>query len=243
MKLLSTSGLAREFGGIKAVDGVNFTLEQGEIRAIIGPNGAGKSTFVSLVCGRIGPSAGSIEFEGTDITTMPPWRRVGLGIVYTFQITSIFKNLSCFDNVALAVQSKLLREHGLRGLHHRRLRESTMSTLELVGLHPLSHTHAGTLAYGHQRLLEVAMGLALSPKLLIMDEPTQGLADSEIVEFCRLTRSIAESATVLLIEHNMSVVMELADRITVMNAGSVLAEGTPQEIRRNADVQAAYLGA
>ncbi len=240
--LLSTQGLHRDFGGIKAVDGVDLKLEQGEIRAIIGPNGAGKSTLVGMICGRLSPSAGSIRFEGQDITRMAPWRRVRLGIVYTFQITSIFRNLNCFDNVALAVQGALAREGGWGGIDRARLADETHAALDRVGLGPMAPTKAANLAYGHQRLLEVAMGLALSPKLLIMDEPTQGLADSEIAEFCRLVRAIAARATVLLIEHNMPVVMELAHRITVMDAGHVLAEGAPEEIRRDQAVQVAYLG-
>jgi branched-chain amino acid transport system ATP-binding protein len=211
MTLLSVTGLKREFGGIKAVDGVDLAIETGEIRAIIGPNGAGKSTLVGLICGRLSPSAGNIRFDGRDITGMAPWRRVRLGIVYTFQITSVFRNLSCFDNVALAVQSSLARDAGWRAVDATRLEDMTHQALERVGLGPLALAKAATLAYGHQRLLEVAMGLALQPRLLIMDEPTQGLADSEIVEFCRLTRSIAQEATILLIEHNMHVVMERRD--------------------------------
>lgn len=235
--LLATRGLSRSFGGLRAVDDVDFQLVQGEIRAVIGPNGAGKTTFVSLVSGRIEPSAGTIAFDGQDVTNLPAHTRVRRGIAYTFQITSVFANLSAFDNVALPVQ-RTLTDGRSRG----KLRTGVMSALERTGLAGRAHAAAGTLSYGHQRLLEVAMGLALKPKLLILDEPTQGLSDGEIENFIGLVREIAHDATVLLIEHNMPVVMALADRITVFNAGRILAEGTPEQIRANAAVQEAYLG-
>ncbi|TPJ40606.1 ABC transporter ATP-binding protein [Mesorhizobium sp. B2-7-1] len=238
MPLLTTKGLARNFGGLRAVDGVDFALMPGEIRAIIGPNGAGKTTFVSLLSGRIRPSSGMVVFDGADITTMPAYKRVRLGVAYTFQITSVFANLTAFDNVALPVQ-RTLTDGRTKG----QVRTGVMAALERTGLADRAGTLAGQLSYGHQRLLEVAMGLALKPRLLILDEPTQGLADSEIDNFITLVREIARDATVLLIEHNMPVVMQLADRITVFNSGKILAEGTPEQIRANAEVQDAYLGA
>ncbi|MBL8576906.1 MAG: ABC transporter ATP-binding protein [Mesorhizobium sp.] len=235
--LLTVKGLSRHFGGLKAVDNVDFAVMQGEIRAIIGPNGAGKTTFVSLICGRIEPTSGMIVFDGNDITNLPPHERVRRGIAYTFQITSVFSNLTAYDNVALPVQRTLAD-----GRRHGAVHAGVMSALERVGLAGRENAIAGTLSYGHQRLLEVAMGLALKPRLLILDEPTQGLSDGEIENFIGLVREIARDATVLLIEHNMPVVMELADRVTVLNAGRILAEGTPEQIRANADVQHAYLG-
>lgn len=237
MPLLTTKGLSRNFGGLRAVDGVDFELMPGEIRAVIGPNGAGKTTFVSLVSGRLQPSAGMIIFDGADITSQPAYIRVRQGIAYTFQITSVFANLSAYDNVALPVQ-RTLSDDRSKGA----VRAGVMAALERTGLAGRAHMPAGQLSYGHQRLLEVAMGLALKPRLLILDEPTQGLADSEIDNFIELVREIAKDATVLLIEHNMPVVMQLADRITVFNAGRILAEGTPEAIRENAAVQEAYLG-
>jgi len=239
--LLTTTDLCRNFGGLRAVDGVTFSLTSGEIRAIIGPNGAGKTTFVSLICGRIEPTAGRIVFDGEDITAMPAHRRVRRGIAYTFQITSVYAKLSAFDNVALAVERRLLDAKGERS-GARALQSGVMEALERTGLAERADQVAGTLSYGHQRLLEVAMGLALGPRLLILDEPTQGLSDREIDNFLGLVRDIAGEATVLLIEHNMPVVMALADRITVFDAGRVLAEGTPQAIRANPAVQDAYLG-
>ena len=243
MTLLQTRALSRHFGGVQAVRAVDFELPTGEIRAVIGPNGAGKTTFVSMISGRIRPSAGRIRFKDEDITGLRNWQRARRGIVYTFQITSIFQNLSCHDNVALAIQRSLMT--GLSGRLHLDaglLRGEAEAALEKVGLAARIDEPAANLPYGHQRLLELAMGLALAPELLIMDEPTQGLSETEIMAFCDLTRAIARDTTVLLIEHNMSVVMELAERITVMNDGAILAEGTPAEIAANAEVQHAYLG-
>lgn len=242
--LLSTDGLTRSFGGLKAVEDVDLTVDEGEIRAIIGPNGAGKTTLVSLVCGRIAPSAGRISFAGRDITAMPAHKRVHAGIAYTFQITSVYSELTAAENVALAVQRVLLgkgakKEHRFSAAE---LDRGVADALDRVGLAERAGVKAGNLAYGHQRLLEIAMGLALKPRLLILDEPTQGLSDGEIADFIALVRDIAETATVLLIEHNMPLVMELAEKITVMNFGHILAEGTPAEIRADKRVQDAYLG-
>lgn len=237
--LIQTRALTRQFSGLKAVDNVDFSLKTGAIHAIIGPNGAGKTTFVSLLCGRLLPDRGTILLDGKDITTMPAHKRVQAGIAYTFQITSVFANLSVYDNVALPVQRRLLQ----RGrVDPRALHGGVFEVLDRVGMADHARSKAGSLSYGHQRLLEVAMGLALQPRLLILDEPTQGLSDGEIDTFIELVREIARDATVLLIEHNMQVVMALADRITVMNNGKILAEGTPSEIRANAAVQEAYLG-
>jgi branched-chain amino acid transport system ATP-binding protein len=230
--LLQTRGLTRHFGGVKAVDCIDFALQRGQVHALIGPNGAGKTTFVSLLCGRISAQSGSISFDGLDISQMPAHARVAVGIAYTFQITSIYADLSAFDNVALAVQN-----HGTVNLHER-----TMAALLRVGLKDQAFQAAGTLSYGHQRLLEICMGLALQPKLLILDEPTQGLAEAEIEGFKTLIQSLSKTTTVLLIEHNMEVVMSLADRITVLNFGTILAEGSVAEIKANVAVQAAYLG-
>jgi branched-chain amino acid transport system ATP-binding protein len=231
--LIETRDLSLHFGGLKAVDGIDFVLNAGEIHALIGPNGAGKTTFVSLLCGRRVAQSGSILMDGADITRLPAHVRVRKGIAYTFQITSIFPRLTVFDNVALAVQS-----HGTRDLAAK-----TGAALARVGLEGLETQEAQTLSYGHQRLLELAMGLALNPRVLILDEPTQGLAASEIDSFVQLVKGLAPATTVLLIEHDMEVVMDLATRITVLNFGQVLATGTPAEIRANSLVQEAYLGA
>ena len=241
--LLETIGLSKNFEGLQAVDDVELVIPAGEIRAVIGPNGAGKTTLVSLVSGRLKPTQGSIRFKGEDITGLRAWDRVSRGIVYTFQVTSIYANLSCYENVALAVQRRMMG--GLRDrlvLAEERVKKGIELALSRVGLADEMHRQAGELPYGHQRLLEVSMGLALEPELLILDEPTQGLALEEISGFCDLIRAISKRATVLLIEHNMSVVLELAELITVMDKGMVIAEGTPSEIERDPVVQRAYLG-
>lgn len=233
--LLETHGLTRHFGGIHAVDDVSLAVQTGEIRALIGPNGAGKTTLVSLLSGRIEASAGRVVFAGEDITALVAHKRMSKGMAYTFQITSVFGNLTAFENVALAVQRRL----GGRG---PALEVETHAALARVGLGAHTQAIAGDMAYGHQRLLEIAMGLSQQPRLLILDEPTQGLAAGEIDAFVALIRDLAATATILLIEHNMDVVMALADQITVLDQGRIIAEGTPEAIRDNAAVQDAYLG-
>jgi branched-chain amino acid transport system ATP-binding protein len=243
MTLLQTHNLTRQYGGIRAVNDVSFALERGEIRGVIGPNGAGKTTLVGMICGRVLPSAGTVQFDGVDITRMQPWSRVARGIVYTFQITSVFKRLTCRANVALAAQRRLTNTLGHRfALAQATLDAAVDESLAAVGLTAEAERIAGELPYGHQRLLEIAMGLALKPSLLILDEPTQGLAPGDIPPFCDLIRETAKSTTILFIEHNLKVVLELADRVTVMDRGAILAEGTPAEIEQHPAVQQAYLG-
>lgn len=233
--LLRTEQLTRRFDGLIAVDHVDFELPEGEIRALIGPNGAGKSTFVGLLCGRIEASGGRVFFAGNDVTKLPAHQRIGMGIAYTFQITSVFARLSMFENVALAVR----RAHGGTPAA---VRQRVHDALSQVGLVDFTTAIAGDQSYGHQRLLEIAMGLAQTPRLFILDEPTQGLSEAEIDNFMSLIRGMAGQTTILLIEHNMDVVMQTAERITVLDNGAVLAEGRPDEIRANPAVQAAYLG-
>ncbi|WP_422030224.1 ABC transporter ATP-binding protein [Roseovarius sp.] len=233
MTLLSTRGLSKRFDGLKAVTDVDFDLEEGEVRALIGPNGAGKTTLVGMICGRIPPSSGTVQFDKADITALPAHKRILRGMAYTFQITSVFARLPAAENVALAARRRLQGEA---------VEAAVEDALARVGLRDRRDEEAGNLSYGHQRLLEIAMGLVQRPRLLILDEPTQGLADSEIEAFKALIRELSAEATILLIEHNMSVVMETADRVTVLNFGEVLAEGTPQQIHENDAVQAAYLG-
>ncbi len=235
MSLLAARNLSRHYGGIAAVSGVSFAVEQGEVRGIIGPNGAGKTTLVGMISGRIQPTGGTVAFKDRDITGLPSWRRAGLGIVYTFQVTSIYRNLTCFENVALAAQRRV-------GGKRAAISGAVAEALAQVGLPDEAGRPAGVLPYGHQRLLEVAMALALKPELLILDEPTQGLAPAEVSSFCDLVRRVAETATVLLIEHNLKVVLELANRVTVMDRGTILAEGSPEEIEQHPAVQRAYLG-
>ena len=230
--LLYTENLTKNFQGIKAVNDINFKINHNEIRALIGPNGAGKTTFVSLLCGRIKASKGKVFFNGVNISHLPVYTRISMGIGYTFQITSIFFNLTVSENVALALKNKRQEE-----------KKSIVSeVLNKVGLIDRINQRSGDLSYGHQRLLELAMGIAQRPKLLILDEPTQGLSDLEIENFKRLIKKISATVTVLLIEHNMDVVMSIADKITVLHFGEIIAEGDKKSIQCNPVVQKAYLG-
>ncbi len=231
--LLKTRGLTKHFGGLVAVEGVDFELQQGQVRALIGPNGAGKTTLVGMISGRISPTSGMVEFDGQNVTRLPAHKRIMAGMAYTFQITSVFVNLSAGENVALAAR---------RRLNGTEADKAVRKSLDRLGLLDRIDQEAGELSYGHQRLLEIAMGLVQNPRLLILDEPTQGLSDGEIADFKLLVRELAGETTVLLIEHNMSVVMETADEVTVLNFGEVLAEGTPLAIREDQTVQSAYLG-
>ena len=230
--LLYTENLTKNFQGIKAVNDINFKINHNEIRALIGPNGAGKTTFVSLLCGRIKASRGKVFFNGVNISHLPVFTRISMGIGYTFQITSIFFNLTVSENVALALKNKRQEE-----------KKSIVSeVLNKVGLIDRINQRSGDLSYGHQRLLELAMGIAQRPKLLILDEPTQGLSDLEIENFKKLIKKISATVTVLLIEHNMDVVMSIADKITVLHFGEIIAEGDKKSIQRNPIVEKAYLG-
>ncbi len=230
--LLYTENLTKNFQGIKAVNDINFKINHNEIRALIGPNGAGKTTFVSLLCGRIKASKGKVFFNGVNISHLPVYTRISMGIGYTFQITSIFFNLTVSENVALALKNKRQEE-----------KKSIVSeVLNKVGLIDRINQRSGDLSYGHQRLLELAMGIVQRPKLLILDEPTQGLSDLEIENFKKLIKKISATVTVLLIEHNMDVVMSIADKITVLHFGEIIAEGDKKSIQRNPVVQKAYLG-
>ena len=230
--LLYTENLTKNFQGIKAVNDINFKINNNEIRALIGPNGAGKTTFVSLLCGRIKASKGKVFFNGVNISHLPVYTRISMGIGYTFQITSVFFNLTVSENVALALKNKRQEE-----------KKSIVSeVLNKVGRIDRINQRSGDLSYGHQRLLELAMGIAQRPKLLILDEPTQGLSDLEIENFKKLIKKISATVTVLLIEHNMDVVMSIADKITVLHFGEIIAEGDKKSIQRNPVVQKAYLG-
>ena len=241
--LLQTVALQKTFGGLQAVRDVDFHLPRGEIRGIIGPNGAGKTTLVSLICGRLTPTSGRVLFNGRDITRLRAHDRAALGIVYTFQLVSIFKNLTVSENVALSAQRRLMGsplEHVVLG--RRAVAERTDAALAQVGLRHVAARIAGSLPYGHQRLVEVAMTLAAQPEVLALDEPTQGLAPEEIASLSALIKKLSQDVTILLIEHNMEVVLELSQRITVMDKGRIIAEGTPREMELHPDVQRVYLG-
>ncbi len=235
VNILETKGLTKTYGGLDANRDIDFALPRGDVHALIGPNGAGKSTFVGMLSGRIPATRGQVWFDGAEVTRLPAHKRISLGIAYTFQITSVFAKLPVRENVALAVRRILGRDRAA-------VRAKVDGVLERVGMVDQAYQLAGDLSYGHQRVLEIGMGLAQNPELFILDEPTQGLALPEVEAFKNLVNDLRGETTILLIEHNMNVVMEVSDSLTVLNHGEVLARGTPDEIRENADVQAAYLG-
>ena len=225
---------------------MSLVVETGELRAIIGPNGAGKTTLFHLVSGLLPPTAGQIVFDGEDVTRLAGPERCRRGISRTFQITSIFPELSALENVRMAVQLKsggnfrLLGGRSLLASSERRARES----LEFLGLGARADQPASTLPHGDQRLLEIAMALAQDPRLLLLDEPTQGLSPEDTAATVAVIRQIASERelTILLVEHDMDVVFDLAQRISVLHFGQLIADGSPDEIRANGDVQKAYLG-
>ena len=246
MTLLQVNGASKRFGSLVAIDGVSLTIEPGELRAIIGPNGAGKTTFFNLVSGLFAPTSGAILFEGQDITALAPQQRVQRGMARTFQITEIFPELSVADNIRVAVEIAAgYRLKPWLGAEARAAVNARVS--ELLGMGGLSDkrdVRAGALSHGDQRAAEIMMSLALKPRLLMLDEPTAGMGDQETYDIARLIRRLhrQEKLTIMLIEHDMRVVFNLADRIMVLAEGRVLAEGAPQEIADSDKVQAAYLG-
>ncbi len=246
MTLLQVDGASKRFGSLVAIDGVSLAIEPGELRAIIGPNGAGKTTFFNLVSGLIAPTAGSIKFEGRDITALPPEARVKRGMARTFQITEVFPELSVADNIRVAVE--IAAGYRLKPWLGAEARAGVAARvgelLEMGGLADQADARAGALSHGDQRAAEIMMSLALRPRLLMLDEPTAGMGDQETYDIARLIRRLhrQEGLTIMLIEHDMRVVFNLADRIMVLAEGRVLAEGKPQEIADSDKVQAAYLG-
>ena len=246
MTLLQVNGASKRFGSLVAIDDVSLTIEPGELRAIIGPNGAGKTTFFNLVSGLLAPTAGSIRFEGQDITSHSPEERVRRGMARTFQITEIFPELPVGDNIRVAVEIAAgYRLKPWLGAEARAVVAARVAELlKMGGLSDKSGVRAGALSHGDQRAAEIMMSLALRPRLLMLDEPTAGMGDQETYDIARLIRRLhrQEGMTIMLIEHDMRVVFNLADRIMVLAEGRVLAEGAPQEIADSDKVQAAYLG-
>ena len=246
MSVLEVKNLTKRFGSLVAIRDISLAVAPGELRAVIGPNGAGKTTFFNLVSGFFTPSAGSILFDGRDITNVPPHRRVGLGMARTFQITEVFPELTVFENIRIVAE--VAAGYRLRPWLNRaeaaELRRRIDETLEFSALSAKANRIVGELAHGDQRAAEIAMALALNPHLLLLDEPTAGMGDQETYDITQLIRRLHKSGklTIVLIEHDMRVVFHLADRITVLDQGRFLAEGTPQEIAASPAVQTAYLG-
>jgi branched-chain amino acid transport system ATP-binding protein len=244
--LLVAENVRKEFGGLVACNDIDFQIPKGAIVSLIGPNGAGKTTFFNLVSGLFAPTAGSIQFEGRDIAPLGPDERVRRGMSRTFQITEIFPELSVADNIRVAVEvASGYRLRPWLGAEARAAVAARVAELlSLGGLADKSHMRAGALTHGDQRAAEIMMSLALRPRLLMLDEPTAGMGDQETYDIARLIRRLhrQEGLTIMLIEHDMRVVFNLADRIMVLAEGRVLAEGAPQEIADSEKVQAAYLG-
>ncbi len=244
--VLETRNLRKEFDGLVAVADVSLRVREGELHAIIGPNGAGKTTLFNLISGVLPPTSGQVFLRGREITGLPPHQIARRGIGRSFQITNLFPNLTVLESVRLAAQAR--GRHNLRfWAHYRRYRqyeERAMAIIHQVGLTGREHFLARALPHGDQRKLEIALLLATEPDVLLLDEPTAGMASGEIPALVDLIRRLREEGgrTILLVEHKMDVVMNLSDRITVMHQGRVLAEGTPAEISANEQVQRAYLG-
>lgn len=242
--LLHVDGLVKRFGGLVATDHAHLSVLAGEIHALIGPNGAGKTTLVHLISGALTPDAGHIHFDGMDITRMPMAERVSHGLARSYQITSIFNRLSVLDNLALAVQA-----HAGQSLNcwrpARRQTERYALAAEVaarVGLSARLHRLAGNLSHGEQRQLEVGLALATRPKLLLLDEPMAGMGPDESERMVALLHSLRGETTMLLVEHDMPAVFRLADRISTLVYGQVIACGTPDDIRAHPQVRSAYLG-
>ena len=242
--LLATDSLVKRFGGLVATDAVSIDVAPGEIHALIGPNGAGKTTLVSQLTGNLQPDSGTIRFAGRDITPLPMHGRVRLGLARSFQITAVLREFTALDNVALAVQAHA--GHSFRFLadarRDERLRGPARRGLEDVGLGARADTPAAALSHGEQRQLEIAMALAGDPRLLLLDEPMAGMGVEESQRMIGFLRGLKGRRAMLLIEHDMDAVFQLADRITVLVYGRAIATGTPAEIRANAEVRQAYLG-
>jgi branched-chain amino acid transport system ATP-binding protein len=242
--LLEIDGLTKRFGGIVATDAITLDVQPGELHAIIGPNGAGKTTLIGELAGEVTPDAGRIRFGGHDITTLPIHRRSALGLARSFQITSLFLDFTVLDNVALAVQAR--SGHSFRFWRDARgeasLRDPARAALARVGLAGRADVLVSKLSHGEHRALEIAMALATRPRMLLLDEPTAGMGPEESALMVTLLRELKAGLTILLIEHDMDAAFALADRITVLVYGRVIASGTPAEIRANAQVRQAYLG-
>ena len=241
--VLATRGLTRRFGGLIAVRDVSIALLGGELHAVIGPNGAGKTTLVSLLAGDLRPSEGHIVLEGRDVGSEPMWRRTHLGIGRSFQRTNIFPTLSALENVRLGAQAVAKPRNPLRAAGGEEdLMERANGALARVGLSGVATRTAGALSHGEQRQLEIAMTLAGEPKVLLLDEPLAGMGPEESERLTGLLKELAREHAILLIEHDMDFVFAVADWMTVMAEGAILAEGRPDAIRANRQVQDAYLG-
>jgi branched-chain amino acid transport system ATP-binding protein len=242
--LLRVENLVRRFGGIVATDNLSLDVARGELHAIIGPNGAGKTTLISQLTGQLAPSAGTIRFAGRDVTHLPAWRRSALGLARSFQITSLLPDFTAADNVALAAQAHDGHSFYFWGnaRKEKHLRDAALSALTRVGLDHRADVVVSELSHGEQRELELAVALATRPQLLLLDEPMAGLGSTESTRMVKLLQELRREVTIVLVEHDMDAVFALADRITVLVYGRVIASDLPAAIRSNEEVKRAYLG-
>jgi branched-chain amino acid transport system ATP-binding protein len=242
--LLQIEGLAKRFGGVVASDNITLAVLPGELHAIIGPNGAGKTTLIGQLTGEMLPDAGRIRFGGTDISRLPAYRRSMMGLARSFQITSLFQDFTALDNVSLAVQAHA--GHSFRFWRNARsepeLREPAGKALARVGLTECADVLVASMSHGEHRQLEIAMALATAPRMLLLDEPMAGMGPEESQRMVALLRALKGELTILLVEHDMEAVFALADRITVLVYGRVIASGPPADVRANEEVRRAYLG-
>lgn len=244
MALLEIKDLQKDFSGLKVLFGIDLAIEQGERHAIIGPNGAGKSTIFNLITGKYVPSRGKIFFKNRDIIGLPPHKILHLGIARSFQITNLFRSMTVFENIQNAVLSKKRIHYNIFSSLSSvdGIKEETERVMSLVGLLERKDEVAGELSHGHQRALEVGLAIAMDPELILLDEPTAGMSKSETLEMVKLIEKVTEGKTLVVVEHDMDVVFRLANRITVIYYGKVLASGLPEKIRHDPQVKDAYLG-
>ena len=241
--LLETQNLSLAFGGVHAVDEVTLNVPAGQIRALIGPNGAGKTTFFNILSGLLKPDAGTVLFDGTDITRLKPRDIVRLGLVRTFQISSVFLSMTVFENVQIACQAS---SHLVRAIFSGKTRhaiaERADAILDTLSIGSLRDVKSSELSYGDQRALEIAIALSLRPKLLLLDEPTAGMSPSETLRISKLIESLKSEVGIVIIEHDMEMIMRISNRISVFNRGKLIVEGLPSEIRNDPTVRQIYLG-
>ncbi len=245
--IIETKGATIDFNGLIAVDSVNFTMKEGEAIGVIGPNGAGKTTFFNLLTGLFFPTDGKIFFFGKDITTMPPHKRVMMGIVRTFQLVSVFDSLPVIDNLILSTH-RISGNHESKGkfffsdAHHHQMEANCLDALKLMGIENKADIMTAELSYGDKRKLELAVALSLNPKILLLDEPFAGLSDMEICEVSQILQEVKKKFSFVIIEHKISHIIELVQRLCVMHEGKLIAEGPPSEVLCNALVREVYWG-
>jgi len=242
--IIRTKNLTKRFGGLIAVNNVDLAIEENRLTSIIGPNGAGKTTLYNLLIGLMKPDGGKIYFKGQDITGYPPHRIIKEGIARSFQILNIFNELPLFENIRIAVQAE--KGHGLEMLSSinslNEVNDRSFEIIKAIGLNGKENITAKNLSYGDRRILEIGIALASNPKLLLLDEPTSGLASRETGKMSDFIHNLAKDLTIVVIEHDMNVVLSISDHIAVLHQGRVIAEGTPDQIKQNDEVQEAYLG-